>query len=140
MRREKSPLWQSYGGDDLAAKMAKFALVGGTGVAVNTVALYLLYQVGHVPLIVASILAVELAIVNNFLWNNRWTFGQRDLSPGRFLRFNIVSLGGLAITTGTLYLVSSLGVYYLLANLLGITLATVWNFALNVLWTWRWQS
>lgn len=137
--RSTFSLCQKWAGYDLATKLAKFSLVGGSGVVVNTAALYLFYQIGHLPLVMASLLAVELAIVNNFLWNDRWTFGQHALSPMRFLRFNLVSAGGLAITTGTLALVTSFGVYYLLANLLGISLATLWNFAFNVLWTWRWE-
>lgn len=135
-----SSLWQKWARYDLAARLAKFSLVGGSGVVVNTAALYLFYQFGHLPLVMASVLAVELAIVNNFLWNDRWTFHQRDRSPLRFVRFNLVALGGLAITTATLALVTSFGVYYLLANLLGIALATAWNFTLSVLWTWRWDS
>lgn len=120
------------------ARLSKFLLVGGVGALVNSVALLLLYQRVHLPLVVASALSVELAIVSNFLWNDRWTFGRRERSLGRFARFNLVSLGGLVITTFTLWvLVHHLGLYYLAANLLGIGLATAWNFVANLLWTWR---
>jgi putative flippase GtrA len=120
------------------ARLSKFLLVGGVGVLVNSVALLLLYQRVHLPLVVASALSVELAIVSNFLWNDRWTFGRRERSLGRFARFNLVSLGGLVITTFTLWvLVHHLGLYYLAANLLGIGLAIAWNFVANLLWTWR---
>lgn len=122
----------------LLARASKFLVVGGTGVLVNNLALLLLFQWAHLPLVVASALSVELGIVNNFYWNDRWTFRRTGLSVTRFAQFNLVSLGGLVITTGTLWILAShLGLYYLAANLLGIALATAWNFVVNSLWTWR---
>jgi len=115
-------------------------MVGGTGVLVNSFALFVLYQGVHLPLIASSILSVELAIANNFLWNNLWTFGRKDFPICRFAKFNLVSLGGMAITTSTLWVLAThLGVYYLLANLIGIGLATAWNFTVNFIWTWGWD-
>jgi len=85
----------------------------------------------------ASVLSAELAIVNNFWWNDRWTFSRTQLSLRRFAQFNLVSLFGLVLTTGTLWvLVHYLGLYYLAANLVGIALAAIWGFAANSLWTW----
>jgi putative flippase GtrA len=121
----------------LLIRLSKFMLVGGTGVLVNNLALLILFQWVHLPLLVASVLASELAIINNFYWNDRWTFKRTRISLSRFARFNLVSLSGLLITTGTLWvLVTHLGLNYLLANLLGISLAMVWNFVVNSLWTW----
>ena len=121
----------------LLIKLSKFMLVGGTGVLVNNLALLILVQGVHLPLLVASVLASELAIINNFYWNDRWTFKSTRISLSRFARFNLVSLSGLLITSGTLWvLVTHLGLYYLVANLLGISLAMVWNFVANSRWTW----
>lgn len=121
----------------LLVRLSKFLLVGGTGVFVNSLALLILFQWVHLPLLLASALAVELAITNNFCWNDRWTFRRTGISLRRFIRFNLVSLGGLIITTMTLWLlVGHLGIYYLIANLLGIALATVWNFSASSWWTW----
>ncbi len=107
-------------------RLSKFLVVGGTGMLVSSLALLILFQWAHLPLVVASALATELAIVNNFCWNDHWTFGR-----------TLVSLAGLAITVCTLWiLVNHLGLYYLAANLLGIALATAWNFAANSFWTW----
>jgi dolichol-phosphate mannosyltransferase len=112
-------------------------VVGGTGVLVNSLALFLLFQKVHLPLVFASVLSNELAIANNFCWNDRWTFRRTQFSLRRFARFNLVSLGGLVISTGILLiLVRQLGLYYLTANLLSIALATAWNFMVNSLWTW----
>ncbi|MHB1414769.1 MAG: GtrA family protein [Chloroflexota bacterium] len=118
-------------------RIAKFALVGVTGMIVNTAVLYLGHDVGQLPLLIASVLAVETAILNNFLWNNLWTFSQRDFTWERLAKFNLVSLGGLVITVTILYaLVQWFGLYYLVANLLAISVATGWNFMINSIWTW----
>jgi dolichol-phosphate mannosyltransferase len=128
---------RGLGSGALLSRVARFLVVGGLGVAVNTVALFLLHQQAHLPLALASVLAVEVAIGWNFIWNNRWTFGRRDLSLGRFARFNLVSLDGLAITTAAVWtLASAVGLHYLVANLVGIGLATSWNLAGSFIWTW----
>lgn len=120
------------------ARLGKFMLVGGAGTLVNTGVLVVFYQHLHVVLVAASAIATELAIANNFLWNNYWTFGRRTLSLQRFARFNAVSLGGQCITTVTLWmLVHHAGTYYVVANIAGIGLAMLWNFVANVSWTWR---
>jgi len=117
--------------------MARFGVVGTLGVVVNSLALLLAHGVAGLPLVVASPLAVEVAILHNFLWNDRWTFGAAGFSLRRLGKFNLTSLGGLAIASGVLYLlVGYAGVHYLLANLAGIALATLWNCAASLLWTW----
>ncbi|MGZ3584848.1 MAG: GtrA family protein [Ktedonobacterales bacterium] len=138
MLKSAQPQWgRSILAKTSLARLGKFILVGGSGTLVNTGVLIVLYQHLHVALVAASALATELAIVNNFLWNNYWTFGRRSLSLHRFARFNVVSLGGQCITTVTLWvLVSHVGVYYVVANIVGIGLALIWNFAANVTWTW----
>lgn len=118
-------------------RVGRFLLVGAVGAIVNTGALFLFHEEVQLPLIFASALAVELAIASNFIWNNRWTFGRRELSLRRFARFNLVSLGGLAITSITVWtLATELGLNYLLANLVGIGLATSWNLAGSFTWIW----
>jgi dolichol-phosphate mannosyltransferase len=118
-------------------RMGKFLIVGGLGTFVNTGILIILYQELHLALVAASALATELAIGHNYLWNNYWTFKQSSLSLIRFARFNIVSLGGQCITVVALWmLVRYTGVHYVIANLAGVGLALIWNFAVNVHWTW----
>ncbi len=105
-----------------------FCLVGLTGVLVNMGCLILLHGLLRLPLTLAAALAVEAAIVSNFLGNNRWTFAGGRPRLDRFLRFNAVSLLGLGITLAVLHLLT--GVYgwdYRLANLVAIAAATVCN-------------
>jgi putative flippase GtrA len=122
-------------------KLMKFLIVGGLGTLVNTGILIVLYHHLHVTLVVASAVATESAICHNFVLNDMWTFGRRRLSLSRFARFNVVSLGGQCITIATLWaLVRYTQVHYIAANLVGVGLAVLWNFAVNVHWTWGTKS
>ncbi len=117
-------------------KAGKFILVGATGIVVNSLALAILYAGARLPLLLASAGAVEVAIIHNFLLDNRWTFGRKDVSVRRFARFNLVSVVALLVTTPTVWaLVHYAGLQYLVANLLGIAAAGIVNFA-GALWTW----
>ena len=127
----------------LAARLGKFLVVGSTGVVVNNAALYALYQQLRVPLITASTLAVTLAIANNFVLNDRWTFSGHQQSGWvrRFVQFSLGSLGGLALTTLTLWLlVTFLDVQYAIANTVGIAIGTTSNLVTSMTWTWARSS
>jgi putative flippase GtrA len=118
--------------------LTRFLLVGASGVVVNSIALFALHGLAGVPLVLASALSVELAIAHNFVLNDRWTFGCARRSLLRFLKFNLVCLVGLLVTTSVAWLlVQQAGVNYLVANLAGIGVGMVGNFVANIQWTWK---
>jgi putative flippase GtrA len=118
----------------------KFMIVGGSGAILNTTVLYALYRWLHVPLVAASALSVELAVVNNYLLNDRWTFGARSRSIRRFAKFNASSLAGLAVNVLSVWLLTRIELHFLLANLAGIAAAFAINFALSATWVWGRRS
>lgn len=82
-------------------KLIKFALVGGTGFIVNFVFLRVFRNFGMNEFVV-WLLATELAIVNNFIFNNIWTFKDDEIKgikklASKFLQFNLTSAGALLI-------------------------------------------
>lgn len=113
-------------------------MVGLVGVGVNQGLLFALHGLAGVPLLVASALATESAIVSNYVGNELYTFHHRVLDWGRLGRFNLVSLGSLILTVGTLWLLQrATPFHYLVDNLLAIGVGSLWNFAVNFGWTWR---
>lgn len=128
-------------------RFVRFGVVGFSGVFVDMAVLYLLSDPSTLGwgLTRSKILAAEVAIANNFLWNDAWTFA--DMSRGqrgwrqrgkRFLKFNIVCLVGLTLNVLLLNLLFNLfGVNRYLANLIAIAAVTVWNFWLNLKLSWR---
>ncbi|NMB79858.1 MAG: glycosyltransferase family 2 protein [Methanomicrobiales archaeon] len=123
-------------------RVFKFGIVGLTGIIVNMGVLYALTEYAHFYYLVASFFAIELSIINNFIWNDLWTFQgetERKFSSRyqRLVAFNLVSAGGVAINMGLLYLFTGVfGVYYLISNLIGILVAFSWNFLVNRRVTW----
>jgi dolichol-phosphate mannosyltransferase len=90
------------------SKFIKFGIVGFVGYLVNALSLSL-FTKWQFPGPLAWACAVELAIINNFLFNNVWTFkSQKITGVVRFIlkfgQFNLTSLGALIIQTvfGTL--------------------------------------
>jgi dolichol-phosphate mannosyltransferase len=135
--RRAGPVWTEW------TKIVRFGLVGLSGILVNMGLLYALTEVAGLYYLVSALIAIELSIMNNFVWNDVWTFrAAKDLRIGwnlqRFGSFQAVSMGGLAINVAILYLLAdAAGVYYLIANLAGISIAFAWNYAANRHYTWR---
>jgi dolichol-phosphate mannosyltransferase len=96
--------------------------------------------------------SAEIAIINNFIWNNFWTFKYRKTKTNlwqKFLIFNAVSFGGLAIGvvivkfldswfgSGFIYIGNihiAYNNFYFFATILPVM---IWNFLVNHFITWR---
>ena len=115
----------------------RFCLVGATGTAINTAVVYVLYRGLGLPLLVSSAMAVELAVLTNYLLNDRFTFAARRPSFRRLAKFNITSLAGLSVNVMIVWLLVRHGVYFLAANFVGIAVAVVVNYTFSVTWVWR---
>ncbi|MFO1501340.1 MAG: GtrA family protein [Verrucomicrobiota bacterium] len=137
-------------GRSKVARFCKFGLVGGSGVAVDMLIVYLLAspQCCHWDLRLSKIVAAEVAIWNNFLWNDCWTFraivaGPATLSSRlrRLLRFNLICLAGIGGSVGLLQLeVEYLHIRLCWANLAAIGVVSVWNFWLSQRFSWPVQG
>ena len=126
-------------------KFLRFGIVGFSGVFVNMGVLYVLRDILNWELTRSLMVAAELAIINNFWWNDLWTFG--DISkrqPGkrqrlkRLLKFNTICLMGLILNVllvNLLFNVFKMNEY--LANLIAIAAVTLWNFWINMKLSWR---
>lgn len=123
-----------------SGRVFKFAIVGGTGVAVNISALYVLSRWAALPLVAASALGVELGTINNYIFNDTWTFGTRSPSLSRFAKFNIASLAGLALNVLCVWLLARLNLYFLLADLIGIAIGFAANYTFSVGWVWAQEA
>ena len=125
------------------ARFARFCVVGGSGVVVNYGVYLPATRWFHLLPELALALSIAVSILTNFLLNEGWTFRDRrtggSLAPlERLFKFVVVSLGGALIQWAVaMLLFRKLGLNDKLAVLVGIGLATAWNFLLNLLWTWR---
>jgi len=150
----------------------RFCLVGVSGTGVDMVLLFLLADSKTLGwnIAVSKVCAAEIALLNNFLWNELWTFkqpstfahrlgdgrgagspslahrmgegrgeGGSGFSPRlrRFLLFNAICGVGIGLAVALLHFFHTwLGFNLYLANLLTISVVTLWNFGMNAKFNW----
>ena len=119
----------------LLRRWLAFSSVGVMGFALQFTALLVLAGWFEINYLLATALAVEGAILHNFLWHQRWTWGDRATIGNRelldrLLRFN----AGTAITSigGNLTLmwvfVSWFGIHFAIANVMAVASLAIINF------------
>jgi len=119
----------------------KFNAVGGLGLVVQLAALWLLERAAGAPYPVATVLAVEVAILHNFIWHQLWTWRDRPPEPvaRRLLRFHLAN--GLVSLLANVILVAlfagAMHVPLIPASLLSVGLAGLLNFALAEIWVFE---
>jgi len=116
----------------------RFNLVGLLGFGLQAGALFVLTRAApRLDYLAATAMAVELAVLNNFLWHQRWTWGDRPSATRRetwrrLAKFNITT--GLVSLVGNLTLMSVLvgrwGLPILGANLVTVVACSILSFFL----------
>lgn len=131
-------------------RMARFAAVGVPGFGIQLGALEILMSMARWPWLPATIVAVQLAVVHNFLWHERWTWrdrtGGRRPVPGagslvtpllaRFARFNAMT-GVTSIAGNAALMAVYAGVWGLpaiAANTLAVGTLSLVNFVMSDRW------
>lgn len=140
----------------------KFNFVGGIGIAVQLAALFLLKGALHIHYLAATAIAVEAAVVHNFVWHEQFTWVDRtkpdrtkplqarssNMQPAwrrslpRFLRFHLANgavsiLGNLALMK---VMVGQGHMNYLAANAIAIALCSLANFLVSEGWVFTDES
>jgi putative flippase GtrA len=121
-----------------AVRWLKFNAVGVLGIGVQLAVLLGLTDGLHLGYLYATALAVEAAVLHNFLWHERYTWADR-VRPSwrrsllRLLRFNLTT--GAVSIAGNLALMKLLvdlgHVNFLLANGVAIVLCSFVNFVVS---------
>ncbi|OGE33525.1 hypothetical protein A3J19_04500 [Candidatus Daviesbacteria bacterium RIFCSPLOWO2_02_FULL_41_8] len=135
-----------------AKTLVKFGLVGFVGTMVDFFFYKILINILALNPATAKGFSTEMAIINNFILNNYWTFRYRKTKTNiwqKFGIFNVVSLGGLIIAVLIVkFLHMTYGDGFI--NLFGRPVAynnfyffatippvMLWNFTINHFITWR---
>jgi putative flippase GtrA len=99
----------------------KFNVVGVSGFALQSGALFVLTRTApRLSYLAATALAVELAVLNNFVWHQRWTWNDR---PATTRRETLSRLAKFNITTGVVSLAGNLLLMNLLVGHYGLPIA-----------------
>lgn len=119
----------------------RFNAVGLAGIAVQLIALAALKHIAELSVLTATAIAVEIAVLHNFYWHERWTWRTAG-TPGmghRLLRFHLAN-GLVSIASNLVWmrvLAGTLGIHYLLANGISIAATALINFALSERFVFR---
>jgi len=135
--------WWSGGGKEPAQvhRCLAFNLVGGLGMLIQLSTLAALTGGLGLDYRLATGLAVEVAVLHNFIWHERWTWRDRagQDKPGRWKRlrrFQItngaLSLGGNLVLMQVL--AGTWAMNYTLANVVSIALCSILNFLASDRW------
>lgn len=120
----------------LAGRFLAFNAIGAGGFLVQSATLWLLVA-EHVPAVAAMALAVETAIVHNFVCHCCWTWKDRIGGMRQHLhRFAVFNLGngGVSLVVGVVLMAvlhGALGWHYMVANVAGLACGSIVNFALG---------
>lgn len=132
------------------SRFVRFCLVGLSGVAVDMLLLFLLSDPKMVAwsLTGSKAVAAETAVVNNYLWNDAWTFAdlvgtKKSLGDRlqRLVKFNSVCVVGLILNVALLDVqVQWLDMNRYLANGTAIMGAALWNYLVSRRLSWGWKK
>jgi putative flippase GtrA len=124
----------------MTPRLQAFVTVGAIGFLLQIAALALLTMAVGWPYEPATVVAVELAVIHNFVWHERWTWRDRTTGEGglsrRFLRYQattgVTSLAGNAISVA--FFVETLGMNAIAANIAAVGVMSVANFVVSDRW------
>lgn len=130
------------------ARIGKWVIVGISGFIVDMLIFFILLQFTNMPLPLSAFISAELAIVNNFIWNDRWTFGDLAVKERkrlflykkgmRFWKFNLICLSGLILHTIIIsWFVFDLDFDPYVAKVITILIVSIWNIILNFRFSWN---
>ena len=145
-----TPSWVKDVAPSLLVRWCKFNFVGGIGIGVQFAALFLLKGVLHLNYLSATAMAVEAAVLHNFVWHERFTWADRtklsdcenrakQRQVARLLRFHLSNgavsiVGNLALMK---VLVGQAHMNYLVANAIAITVCSLANFLTSDAWVFE---
>lgn len=145
-------------------RFLRFGIVGFSGLFVDLAVFYLLREQLNLNWRLCTAISIEMAIINNFFWNDAWTFAdlaQKQKGWGarlqRLMKFNAVCLIGAFLQYSLMELFLRLpGIENLpqlaaqvftapwtdnadeyFAKIAAIAIVTFWNFWLNLKLSWR---
>src|SRR5207248_4713384 len=119
-------------------RFARFAMVGAIGIIIQLATLRFLTHELEMDYLLATMVAVEITILHNFVWHEWFTWSDRGANrPGtlicRLLKLN-GSTGGISLAGNLVVMQIMVGVTHLdvlLSNLIAVGCCSVLNFLIS---------
>ena len=116
-------------------KAAKFAVVGVANTLIDYGVFALLAQLLSVNVFLSQVISYSCGIINSYIWNRSWTFQSQSKFFGPALvRFLVLNLSMLALSTGLLAFFLQFGLSKLVAKGCTVVVTMAIGFVVNRLW------
>lgn len=106
----------------------RFAGVGAVATATHYALLIALKELGGVDVVTATICGYALGAVVSYNLNRRFTFATQPAYGRGLAKFALVVGIGAVVNAAIVALLTSQGLYYLLAQMIATGLVLIWNF------------
>lgn len=123
--------------DEVLLKFIKFCAVGGSGLIIDFGLTYMCKEKIRINRYLANTIGFITAATSNYILNRIWTFESLNRNiVNEYISFIIVSIIGLLINTGTLWILHGKMKYnFYLSKIGAVGVAILWNFFANYQYT-----
>jgi putative flippase GtrA len=120
--------------------LMKFGITGSSGLLIDFSLTWIFKDELHFNKFIANSIGFSVAVISNYFINRLWTFSERDrVKVGRQLpTFVLVSLIGLALNSGLIYILNELFfLNFYLSKAIAVILVFFWNFTANYFFVFK---
>lgn len=115
-----------------------YAIIGLSGVTLDVILFFVLYNFFHVEKDLATFISISCAITNNFLLNTFFNFKVTDNLLRRYGRFYAVGLTGIAMTDLIFFVcVDHLGINANIVKIASLLPVLLLQYSLNKRWAFK---
>lgn len=131
--------------DSPVKEVLRFMTIGASGVIINLGSLFALERFTSIHLVLLSLAAIQISILWNFVLHNLYTFRQTVMHTKRalsfstiieFLKYELSSLLTQVLTVSVFVTLNTAGIYFVIAQAIGIVVAFVVNYRLARKFIW----
>lgn len=115
----------------------KFGIVGLGNTLITFIVYFILVKL-KVYYVTANVIGYIAGVINSFFWNSSWVFKKSSRSLNLLIKFVIVNLITLGITSLLLYIgVDRFNLSKYIAQIISTLIGILFNYTLNKLWTFK---
>ncbi|PIQ67454.1 hypothetical protein COY25_02765 [Candidatus Uhrbacteria bacterium CG_4_10_14_0_2_um_filter_41_7] len=127
----KNPRVQHHGN-----RFAKFVTVGLVSACFDLGILTFLVEVFSFNLYFANSISFFVAVNVSYNLNKNWTFNSVSTSkPRQIYKFFTIAIIGFMFNQTSLFILTNLGIWYVFAKIMMVSMVAIWNYSANYLWT-----
>jgi putative flippase GtrA len=121
----------------LYRKMTSFALVGCLATAVQYLILVMLVRLGWNAAISSALGFVASSASVGYWMNYHYTWSSEKRHYETMTKYLLLCLFGICLNTSIVYMLTSIGLFYLLAQVIATVITMLFNFVSNDRWTFE---